>query len=353
MDRLEYLQKMETKLSDTTTYVEIHEDPTYKIQAELRAELNVLLACEQITPDIYNTINPRGTQVPRMFGQPKIYKKEVPLREVVDSNGGVTRGTNGHLAQIIKHYEEENEYSVLNSTQLVDSIKDVKVEEDETLVSFDVVALYPSVPQDEALQLINEKLVHDENLHDRAKIPAEKIMKLLKICVENTYFHFNGKMYKQVNGLAIGAPTSGFAAGIFMHRLEKRALATFAHAPPLWKRYVDDILSKIKKHLVDLFLAHLNTMHERIKFTHEDMIDRMLPFLEVEIHINDDGSLKFKIYRKPTHTNQYLMFDSNHHINHKLGVVATLNHRANVLITEEDDKKEEEQLLKIAMRNCK
>ena len=86
-------------------------------------------------------------------------------------------------------------------------------------------------------------------------------MKLLKICVENTYFHFNGKIYKQVNGLAIGAPTSGFAAGIFMHRLEKRALATFAHAPPLWKRYVDDILSKIKKHLVDLFLAHLNTMH--------------------------------------------------------------------------------------------
>ena len=35
MDRLEYLQKMETKLSDTTTYVEIHEDPTYKIQEEL------------------------------------------------------------------------------------------------------------------------------------------------------------------------------------------------------------------------------------------------------------------------------------------------------------------------------
>ena len=58
---------------------------------------------------------------------------------------------------------------------------------------------------------------------------------------------------------------------------------------------VDDILSKIKKHLVDLFLAHLNTMHERIKFTHEDMEDKMLPFLEVEIHVNGDGSLKFKI----------------------------------------------------------
>ena len=41
---------------------------------------------------------------------------------------------------------------------------------------------------------------------------AESIIKLIRICVEETYFVFNQKIYIQVDGLAIGAATSGFMA---------------------------------------------------------------------------------------------------------------------------------------------
>lgn len=270
-----------------------------------------------------------------------------------DSNGGVTRPVNGHIAKIIKPYVENNKFSVLNSKQFVDEMKDVKLEEGEVLVSFDVVGLYPSIPQSEALDLIKEKLLNDDELHKRTRIPALKIMELLKICVENTHFHFNGKMYRQISGLAMGAPTSGFAADIFMQSLERRALATFFHPPCVWKRYVDDGFAIILLIMLLSFLEHLNSMHKSISWTHEVMEESLLAYIDAQTEVEFDRSLSFKFYRKPTHTNQYLNFDSNHHIGHRLSVVKSMNIRAETLITKAEDINSEKDLLKDAFRRCK
>ena len=42
-----------------------------------------------------------------------------------------------------------------------------------------------------------------------------------------------------------------------------------------------------------------------------------LPFLDTCILVNDDGSLKTRMYHKHTNTDQYLHRESNHHIEHK------------------------------------
>ena len=60
----------------------------------------------------------------------------------------------------------------------------------------------------------------------------------------------------------------------------------------------------------------------------------------------EDGSLKFKVYRKNTHTDHYLQFSSHQPSEHKLGVVRTLRHRANTIVSEECDKEEEYEHLK-------
>ena len=55
----------------------------------------------------------------------------------------------------------------------------------------------------------------------------------------------------------------------------------------------------LKTRLIEPFHRHLNSIHPKIKFTKELEENRSLP-----VSRKEDGSLKFSLYRKPTHTNQ-------------------------------------------------
>ena len=247
---------------------------------------------------------------------------------------------------------KEAEYSIRNSKQFIEKAKNIIVEEGETLISYDVKALYPSIPQEEVLDLINQKLTNDNELKDRTPITGPNIMRLMKVCVNNTFFMFNGKLYKQIDGLAIGRSTSGFGAELYMYEFEKRALRTFVEPPDVWIRYVDDTFSKIKIEYVAQFLQHLNAIHPKIQFTVEEMAENSIAFLDIKVTVIQDNLLKFAVYHKPTHTDQYLNFNSNHHISQKLGLVSTLNYRIENLITTEEDKLNEKTHVNDALKNC-
>ena len=126
---------------------------------------------------------------------------------------------------------------------------------------------------------------------------AKSIIDLLKICVQTTYFAFNKKLFQQIDGLAIGAATSGPGAELFMERLEHKAISTFIQPPQLWRRYVDDTFSKLKKIYVDQFLQHLNDQHPRIKFTTEMQENNKIAFLDTLVHIKPDGTTKTTTWR--------------------------------------------------------
>ena len=156
----------------------------------------------------------------------------------------------------------------------------------------------------------------------------------------------------------MGDPLSALMSNLFMEDLEQRAINT---APAecglsLWKRYVDDILEKVKVNTTDVLTDHLNVQDPtgNIKFTNEEMnAEKQLPFLDVRLIVNPDGSIRLKIYRKDTHTDQYLMFDSHHPVEHKLSVVRTLLGRKDTIVTTEEDRQEEEKHVKEVLQLCK
>jgi hypothetical protein len=60
-----------------------------------------------------------------------------------------------------------------------------------------------------------------------------------------------------------------------------------------------------------------------------------LPFLDLDIYRRSDGSLRHKVYRKPTHANLYLNAKSHHHPSNKQAVLSTLVHRVRALCDED------------------
>ena len=74
--------------------------------------------------------------------------------------------------------------------------------------------------------------------------------------------------------------------------------------------------------------------------------------LDTLIHRDTDGSLYTTVYRKPTHTDQYLAADSDHPLQHKLGVVKTLFKRAKEVSSKSEDEQQEKRHIRKALRNC-
>ena len=90
------------------------------------------------------------------------------------------------------------------------------------------------------------------------------------------------------------------------------ANSTAPHPPSLCLRYVDDTLTILHEYDVEEFTEHINSIDPYIKFTTEPEKDSKLPFLDLCTRILDDESTKITIYWKPTHTDQYLNFNSSH-----------------------------------------
>ena len=90
----------------------------------------------------------------------------------------------------------------------------------------------------------------------------------------------------------------------YMEFFEKRDLDSAPHPPRIRKRYVDDTFCVSIS--VYQYTEHINTQARNIKFTREEEEDGALLFLATVINRLSDGSVKIKIFRKPTPTNIYI-----------------------------------------------
>ena len=178
-------------------------------------------------------------------------------------------------------------------------------------------------------------------------------MKLLKLVLENCVFSFQGNFFKQLHGAAMGSPCSPVVANIYMEYFEDMALGPeLPHPIKEWKRYMDDVFSIIPKGQCDTMLQHLNSIDPHIKFTVEQPNkEGAIPFLDT-LPKPSGEEISVSVYRKPTHTDRYLDFNSSHPISAKRAIVRALMDRAeNVCSDPEILSKEVEHLSKVLHYN--
>ena len=219
-------------------------------------------------------------------------------------------------------------------------LSDFEIDDNEVLVSFDVVSLFTVIPVDEACDYIKKKLKQDATLSSRTNLDIDDITALLQFTLSNNHFVFNGRIYKQVHGCAMGSPVSSVVANLRMEEIEESAINNSSVPPKIWKIYVDDSFCMITKDDVSAFHDTLNSIDTNISFTIETECNGKISFLDTLVS-RRNGVIAVDVYRKPTYTDRYLDFNSHHDSQHKVGTASTLLHRAPNLPNSSEGKKRE------------
>nr|VZI48083.1 unnamed protein product [Spirometra erinaceieuropaei] len=212
----------------------------------------------------------------RFYGLPKVHKPGVPLRPIVSLRGTPTFGLSKWLYQRFRFLTEGSEWTVKSAEEFLKSIRNLEIEPDEMMVSFDVVSLFTSIPTALAISTIDELLQEKYDNVDQ-QLRRTHITELLELCLR-TFFTFGDRVYEQKKGTPMGSPLSGLIAEAVLQRLER--LVFRLYSPKFWARYVDDTFVVIKRNDVQNFKVLLNSIFPDIQFTMEEENNNQLPFLD-------------------------------------------------------------------------
>ena len=168
------------------------------------------------------------------------------------------------------------------------------------------------------------------------KITRKQMKKILLICTKEMHFSLNNRIYKQIDGVAMGSPLGPVLANVFMVELEKQVLPLLAGKVSSWERYVDDTFTFVKKGEIDNVINILNGFHEDVQFTHEVEKDGTIAFLDVNVIKKDDGTFTTSVYRKKTDTNLYINWKAFAPKQWKIGTLKGMFRRAFLICSEQE-----------------
>ena len=145
--------------SCTQPYYKINKDPTKSNEDKLVRSLKSLEKKGDIPSKLYKRIRPSGCRPPLFYGLPKVHKPGVPLRPIVSSVNSPSYNLSKHIAKLLSPMSNMSDSYIKDSGHFMSIIKEVSIEEDDLMVSFDVCSLFTNVPIDEAIVVIREILI--------------------------------------------------------------------------------------------------------------------------------------------------------------------------------------------------
>ena len=137
---------MTNLLQDKTTCTVARKAPFKKVERELNALLPDLKNQEKLPDKTYRKLHSSDAIPPSIKGSIKHHKVNHPLRPIVTSIDSALYNTSKFLSQILSLLQNQNSFSVTNSTQFRNEISKMTISEDEPMVSFDVVSLFTDIP---------------------------------------------------------------------------------------------------------------------------------------------------------------------------------------------------------------
>lgn len=302
---------------DKNKFYKLVNDPTKQLQLKNNELIRDMFDQKCIDKRTKNQLLTFVAQSPRPRATPKIHKPGA--RIIVNATNSPSYELARFLKNVLTKANIVGCYNIRNSVELKRKLDGVIIENDELLVSFDIVSMFEKIPISSVLRSVEKRW---DSIASVTPIPLNMFMKLLRFCVqESNYVCYNNKFYKQRDGLTIGGSVSAILADYVVTDLMDRAFYESAVEPSLCVKYVDDTLVILKKEDVESVFTALNRDTPTVKFTYEVECEGVIPYLDMLIHRTKSRKIETSYYQKPTSMNRLLNYESTHPLMQRRSIV--------------------------------
>ena len=253
--------------------------------------------------------------IPYPCPPPFIPGKTPPVRPICASIGWVTYVVSLYLDIILKPIMLSLPSYIMNSAALAKYLERCQFPLTCSLLAADVESLYPSIDINKGLDALDDALRNSGKDNQTRQL----IIMLTRWVLLNNITEFNGKLYIQIRGTAMGTPCAVVFACIFMGQIENKAWSTLGRLdiyPLLNYRFIDDLLiiantTEDAQTILDTF----NDIDPLIKLTGNVSSDTS-NFLDLTLYkgsrFNYTHRFDLDVYQKPSNLFLFLPPSSSH-----------------------------------------
>ena len=280
---------------------------------------------------IVDSVSPTGSRLAHLYGLRKTHKEKLAMRPILSATDTYNYPLSKWLDEKLKPLLL-NQYTVTDTFDFTNENNQLKINNGEILVSYDVSSLFTNVPLDETIEIMDNRAFTNNwfNTTHNLDLTRTDLLDLLSVATKGQLFQFNGALYKQTDGVALGSPLGPLLANVFMSSIED-TLERQGKLPSFYCRYVDDTLTVMPDlATATTFLHTLNSAHTSVKFTMEVEKNCKLPFFGTKL-LNHAPRIETEIYVKQTNTGLLLHYQSHVDSRYKRSLLTTMLDRAHRL----------------------
>ena len=240
------------------------------------------------------------------------------------------------LTRCFVHNARKSKFVCESSKQLVDSLRELVPEEANISIhTFDVDALYPSIPWEELKVSVKAWLIEEFRGETQWGAMVQLHLDLLEMLLNSQLLSYTfvttgvKQFFRQTVGIATGMQCGAQLANIFLGGLDTLVHQSLAHAIYFYTRYIDDICVVCRSSIKPRNLQHILSSWcsaISVSWDHNEC-GQSVHFLDLSIKlINEGGHIvtTWSTYFKPLNCYPYTPWLSKHSLGVKVGVVKTV-----------------------------
>ena len=336
MDTIWYRNACLSHLHNSSTYMIVTSVPMKRLVADLikyATKISRLEKDKKLFTYITTTKQPTKKddlnrddkcRICRFYILPKLHKTPIGSRPICSQVGWITETISVYLDIALRPILLSYPAHLLDSNSLVKHYASVVIPPNALLLSYDVENMYPSIDIEDGLRLLRTAIFRYYYPENGQK--ASLLIDLLEWVLRNTYMEFDGVIYRQIQGTAMGSPVAVTYACIYMFELTGPVFASYANDILSHHRYIDDgcVVWVGDQLRVAPFIFQLNILHPSINITYT-ISPKEVVMLDVKLfkgpRFNSNGILDTCVFQKELNRYQYLPWISFHPRHVKLSFI--------------------------------